>query len=99
MRTEFTGRAAQLETAFGSLNGRFTAALAEGGSVQQLSNRLNTLEGRVGAINVLKLDADRVNDAVSRVDTLMALVRAGNRAPFQPIQPMGDVETSDKVTG
>lgn len=93
LRTEFTGRAAQLETAFGSLNGRFTAALAEGGSVQQLNNRLATLENRVGAINVLKLDADRVNDAVSRVDTLMALVRAGNRAPFPAVQPVGDVET------
>lgn len=101
LRGEFTNRAGQLENAFSSLNGRFTAALAEGGSVQQLGNRLNTLEGRVGALNVVKLDADRVNDAVSRVDTLMALVRAGNRTPFQTLQPLGDVEQpgSDKVTG
>jgi hypothetical protein len=98
LRADFTNRAAQLENSFSSLNGRFTAALAEGGSVQQLGNRLNTLENRVGAINVLKLDADRVNDAVSRVDTLMALVRAGNRTPFQPLQPVGDVEADDKVT-
>lgn len=93
LRGELTNRAGQLESAFNGLNGRFTAALAEGGTVQQLGNRLNTLEGRVGALNVVKLDADRVNDAVSRVDTLMALVRAGNRAPFQPLQPTGDVET------
>lgn len=101
LRGEFTNRAGQLENAFSSLNGRFTAALAEGGSVQQLGNRLNTLEGRVGALNVVKLDADRVNDAVSRVDTLMALVRAGNRAPFQTLQPLADVEqpSGDKVTG
>ena len=92
LRGEFTSRAAQMENAFSSLNGRFTAALAEGGSVQQLGNRLNTLEGRVGALNVVKLDADRVNDAVSRVDTIMALVRAGNRSLFQPARPVGDVE-------
>jgi len=101
LRGEFTSRAAQMENAFSSLNGRFTAALAEGGSVQQLGNRLNTLEGRVGALNVVKLDADRVNDAVSRVDTIMALVRAGNRSLFQPVRPVGDVEEAagdDKVT-
>jgi hypothetical protein len=102
LRGEFTNRSAQLENAFSSLNGRFTAALAEGGSVQQLGNRLNTLEGRVGALNVVKLDADRVNDAVSRVDTIMALVRAGNRSLFQTARPIGDVEVAtegDKVKG
>lgn len=92
LRAEFTSQAAQLENSFSSLNGRFTAALAEGGSVQQLGNRLSSLEGRVGSLNVAKLDADRVNDAVSRVDTLMALVRSGNRSLFQSTQPVGDVE-------
>jgi hypothetical protein len=59
------------------INGRVNATLAEGGVISLLHARVGNVEGQLGALNVLELNADELRQGAQRANLLWALTQGG----------------------
>lgn len=88
-------KASTLENSLNSLNGRFTSALAEGGLIQDINARVNNVEGQLGALNVLDLNADELRQGAQKANLLWSIAQ-GNRGILPINQPVGEVAPGDQ---